>query len=60
MEDGKRGELYRQAERMLREEGGILIPAFPDAIGATRANVAGWSLHPQKFSKDFSQVEFTS
>ncbi len=60
VEDGKRGELYRQAERMLREEGGILIPAFPDAIGATRANVAGWSLHPQKFSKDFSQVEFTS
>jgi peptide/nickel transport system substrate-binding protein len=60
IDDGQRGRLYQQAERQLRDEGGILIPMFPDAIGATRANVTGWSLHPQKFSKDFSKVELTS
>ena len=60
IDDAKRGALYQQAQRVLRDEGGILIPMFPDAIGATRANVAGWSLHPQKFSKDFTKVEFTS
>jgi peptide/nickel transport system substrate-binding protein len=60
VDDGKRGQLYQQCQRMLRDEGGILIPIFPDAIGATRANVTGWRLHPQKFSKDFSKVEFTS
>src|SRR6185369_10010823 len=60
VDDAKRGELYQQCQRLLRDEGGILIPIFPDAIGATRANVTGWSLHPQKFSKDFTKVEFTS
>jgi peptide/nickel transport system substrate-binding protein len=60
VDDAKRGALYQQAQRLLRDEGGILIPMFPDAIGATRANVAGWSLHPQKFTKDFTKVVFTS
>jgi peptide/nickel transport system substrate-binding protein len=57
--DAKRTELYCQAQRMLRDDGGCLLPAFPDAIGGTRANIVGWRLHPQKFSKDFSRVEFT-
>jgi peptide/nickel transport system substrate-binding protein len=60
VDEAKRGALYQQAEHLLRDEGGILIPMFPDAIGARRANVTGWSLHPQKFTKDFSKVEFTS
>jgi peptide/nickel transport system substrate-binding protein len=53
---GKRGELYQAAQNLLRDDGGAIIPVFPDAIGATRANVSGWRLHPQQYSKDFSQV----
>ncbi|WP_137391620.1 ABC transporter substrate-binding protein [Rhodoligotrophos defluvii] len=60
LDEAKRTEFYQQAQRMVREDGGALISMFPDAIGATRANVTGWKLHPQQYSKDFSQVEFTS
>ena len=60
VDDKKRTALYQQAQHLLREEGGILVPIFPDAIGATRANVSGWTLHPQKFSKDFTQVDINA
>jgi peptide/nickel transport system substrate-binding protein len=53
----KRGELYQSAQRLLRDEGGAIISIFPDALGATRANVSGWKLHPQQSTKDFSQVD---
>jgi peptide/nickel transport system substrate-binding protein len=55
----KRTQLYQDAQRLLQDDGGAIIPMFPDSIGATRANVTGWSLHPQQYSKDFSKVEFT-
>ncbi|MBV9219624.1 MAG: ABC transporter substrate-binding protein [Methylobacteriaceae bacterium] len=60
VDTAKRGELYQKAERLLRDDGGAIIPMFPDAASATRANVSGWKLHPQKYSKDFSQVELAS
>jgi peptide/nickel transport system substrate-binding protein len=56
----KRGALYQKAQRLLADDGGAIIPMFPDAAAATRANVSGWKLHPQKYSKDFSQVEIAS
>jgi len=60
LDEAKRGALYRQAQQMLRDDGGAIIPVFPDAIGATRANVTGWKPHPQQYFKDFSRVDFTS
>ncbi len=56
VDPGKRGDLYKAAQKLLRDDGGAVIPVFPDAIGATRANVTGWKLHPQQYSKDFSAV----
>jgi peptide/nickel transport system substrate-binding protein len=57
VDEKKRAELYQKAQKLLIEDGGAIIPAFPDSIGATRGNVSGWTLHPQKFNKDFSTVE---
>lgn len=56
----KRTQLYQDAQKLLAEDGGTLIPMFLDAISATRANVAGWDPHPTKYVKDFRLVEFTS
>lgn len=53
---GKRAELYGQAQRLLRDDGGALIVLFADAVGATRATVSGWKLHPQKISQSFVDV----
>ena len=52
----RRTEIYQAAQRLLQEDGGAIVPMFSDAVGATRANVSGWKVHPQKFSKDFSTV----
>jgi peptide/nickel transport system substrate-binding protein len=57
LDEAKRTELYQKAQQLLRDDGGAIISMFPDAMGATRANVSGWTLHPQQFSKDFSTVE---
>ncbi len=52
----KRTELYQKAQQLLRDDGGAIISVFPDALGASRANVTGWKLHPQQSTKDFSEV----
>ena len=59
VDEAKRLALYQEAQRLLRDDGGAIIPMHPDAVGATRANVKGWKLHPQQFTKDFSEVEIT-
>lgn len=57
VDDARRTALYQQAQALLRDDGGAIIAIFPDALGATRANVSGWTLHPQQSTKDFSGVE---
>lgn len=52
----KRTELYQKAQQLLRDDGGAIISVFPNALGASRANVTGWKLHPQQSTKDFSEV----
>lgn len=37
-----RKALYQQAQRMITEEGGSIVPYFMDALAATRPNVTGW------------------
>ena len=56
LDETKRGELYQKAQRLVRDDGGALIALFADAVGATRANVKGWKLHPQKLSQNFAGV----
>lgn len=57
-DETKRAELYLQAQRLLQSDSGTIIALFADAVGATRADITGWSLHPQKISQDFSGVTF--
>lgn len=54
----KRTELYQKAQQLLRDDGGAIISVFPNALGASRANITGWKLHPQQSTKDFSEVGF--
>jgi len=56
LDETKRGELYRKAQELVRDDGGAIVALFSDAVGATRANVKGWKLHPQKLSQSFVDV----
>jgi peptide/nickel transport system substrate-binding protein len=60
LDETKRGELYKQAQRLVRDDSGALILLFSDAIGATRANIKGWKLHPNKLSQTFAGVTIES
>jgi peptide/nickel transport system substrate-binding protein len=53
-----RKTILEQAQKMVIDEGGALIPIFVDALSATRSNVTGWKLGVQKFYKDFRNVSF--
>ncbi len=52
----RRAELYGRAQRLVRDDGGAVIALFGDAVGATRSNISGWKLHPQKISQSFVDV----
>lgn len=60
LDEKKRTELYQRAQRLIQDDGGALILIYADTVGATRANVAGYKVHPQKITHDFSDVSFTS
>ena len=59
LDEGKRTQLYQQAQQILSGNGGALISIFMDDICATRANVKGWVPHSTNYLKDFRNVEFT-
>ncbi|MFO1055736.1 MAG: ABC transporter substrate-binding protein [Dongiaceae bacterium] len=56
LDETKRGELYRKAQELVRDDGGAIVSLFADAVGGTRANIKGWKLHPQKLSQSFTDV----
>jgi peptide/nickel transport system substrate-binding protein len=60
LDETKRGELYKKAQELVRDDGGAIISLFADAVGATRANIKGWKLHPQKLSQSFGDVTIDS
>lgn len=43
----QRADLYRQAEQLLTEEGGVLIPLFTRGVAAMRNNCTGYERHIQ-------------
>ena len=57
VDEAERTAHYHRAQELLRDDGGAIISMHPDAMAAMRSNISGWSLHPQQFSKDFSEVE---
>jgi peptide/nickel transport system substrate-binding protein len=56
LDETKRGELYEKAQRLLQQDGGAIILIYGDTVGASRANVRGYRIHPQKINHDFSEV----
>ncbi|QUJ77935.1 ABC transporter substrate-binding protein [Sulfitobacter albidus] len=46
LDDAKRKELYSQMGRMLREEGGVILPMFNDFVDGVAANLGGWIEDP--------------
>jgi peptide/nickel transport system substrate-binding protein len=43
----RRKEIYREMQRMIRDDGGVIIPAFSDLLDAGATRVKGLKLHPQ-------------
>ncbi|MBM3584220.1 MAG: ABC transporter substrate-binding protein [Alphaproteobacteria bacterium] len=55
IDDTKRAELYSQAQRMLAEEGGVIVPVFAYTIAAMRSNCSGYVSAPGT-TPDFRQL----
>jgi peptide/nickel transport system substrate-binding protein len=43
----KRNELYKEAQRVLSEEGGVIVPYFVSDVAVMRAECDGYTPHPQ-------------
>jgi peptide/nickel transport system substrate-binding protein len=52
----KRAELLQQMQKMIAEDGGVIIPMFVHAVAGMRANCEGWAPHVQNFNNDWSQL----
>jgi peptide/nickel transport system substrate-binding protein len=59
VDEAKRAELYQAAQKLIRDDGGSIVPMFADAVGAHRKDLTGFEIHPQKNTQDFSQISFT-
>jgi peptide/nickel transport system substrate-binding protein len=55
--DEERIDLYKQAQKLLAEEGGVIIPMFVHQVLAIRKGCSGYEPHPQNFNLDFSTIE---
>jgi peptide/nickel transport system substrate-binding protein len=45
IDEAKRVELYKQAQKTLAEEGGVIVPAFSSLTAATRKGCSGYAPH---------------
>lgn len=58
-DDQARLELYKEAGRLLAEEGPYLCPVFSAETVAVRSNVEGYTPHIQAMNFDWRKVHFT-
>lgn len=56
VDDGARADLYKRAQRMLAEEGGVVIPMFIHQVLALRGGCAGYTPHVQNFNLNFEDL----
>ena len=52
----RRADILKQAQRMLAEEGGAIIPVFAPVIAGVRAECSGYVPHPSLNYLDFKSV----
>jgi peptide/nickel transport system substrate-binding protein len=57
VDNGERLELYKQAQKLLAEEGGLIIPMFIHQVSATRTGCSGFVPHVNNQYLDFENIE---
>jgi peptide/nickel transport system substrate-binding protein len=52
----KRADLYKQAQKMLTDEGGVIIPMFTHQVVAIRKECNGYQPHAQSFRINYENI----
>jgi peptide/nickel transport system substrate-binding protein len=56
IDPAERADYYNQAQQMLTEEGGVIIPMFVHQVIGVRANCEGYEPHVQNFNLNFETI----
>jgi peptide/nickel transport system substrate-binding protein len=56
LDNGKRAELYNQAQKIITEEGGEIIPFFIKTVAAMRAACSGYEPHMQSNNLNYETL----
>jgi peptide/nickel transport system substrate-binding protein len=56
VDDQARADLYKQAQQMLAEEGGVIVPMFIHQVLALREGCTGYTPHVQNFNLNFEDL----
>jgi peptide/nickel transport system substrate-binding protein len=56
LDPDKRIALYQQAQKMLAEEGGVIVPLFQHQVAAIRANCDGYTTRAQNFNVNYETI----
>jgi len=56
IDDAKRAQFLMDAQQMLSEEGGVIIPLFIHQVAGLRANCSGYQPHAQNFNIDYHEL----
>jgi peptide/nickel transport system substrate-binding protein len=59
VETGKRTDEYKQAQKLLDEDGGVIIPVFYQNVYAMRKACSGFTPHMQGFAIDYETISCT-
>lgn len=52
----KRGEILKQAQQLLAQEGGVIIPVFIHQIAGMRSACTGFTPHAQNFNLNYEEL----
>ena len=56
MDATKRNDLYKQAEQLLADDGGIIIPFFLTNVAVIRAECSGYEPNPQSVNLNYDDL----
>jgi peptide/nickel transport system substrate-binding protein len=56
IDDEKRAQYLKDAQQMLSEEGGVIIPLFIHQVAGLRSNCSGYQPHAQNFNIDYHEL----
>lgn len=56
IDPAKRAEALKQAQRLLTEEGGVIIPFFIHQVGGMRKACTGFQMHAQNFNLNYEEL----